>query len=59
MSFTIIIQNVLYLDINECSEDNACHPNATCVNEIGSYDCNCNEGFEGEGQNCEGKKLHF
>lgn len=36
-------------------DDNPCHRNATCKNEIGSYDCECNEGFIGSGENCEGK----
>ena len=45
----------LLLDVNECTYDNLCHQNATCVNLIGSYNCTCNEGFIGDGINCNGK----
>ncbi|KAI8738014.1 mucin protein, partial [Biomphalaria glabrata] len=31
-------------DINEC-ENNPCDPNAQCINSIGSYYCQCNNGF--------------
>ncbi|KAK6969839.1 mucin-like protein [Biomphalaria glabrata] len=31
-------------DINEC-ENNPCDPNAKCINSIGSYYCQCNNGF--------------
>ena len=32
-------------DINECTTDNGgC--NQTCVNEVGSYHCDCDDGFE-------------
>jgi hypothetical protein len=40
--------------LNECADDNPCHQNATCVNLIGSHSCACNEGFTGDGYNCEG-----
>ncbi|XP_072017956.1 uncharacterized protein [Amphiura filiformis] len=40
-------------DINEClTGDYACDRNARCVNTIGSYRCDCNEGFVGDGQTC-------
>ena len=42
------------IDANECSDDNPCDRNATCTNFIGSYNCTCNEGFQGDGINCEG-----
>ncbi|XP_028410753.1 uncharacterized protein LOC114533436 isoform X5 [Dendronephthya gigantea] len=45
-----------FKDTNECLHRNACHPNATtCVNQIGSYYCLCDEGFIGDGQHCEVK----
>ncbi|CAB1342209.1 unnamed protein product [Coregonus sp. 'balchen'] len=35
------------IDINECRENkDACGPNATCNNTIGSYFCICNYGFD-------------
>ena len=41
-------------DINECElEEDLCHPNATCFDTTGSYECACNDGFQGDGiTNC-------
>ncbi|XP_038045729.1 uncharacterized protein LOC119720211 isoform X2 [Patiria miniata] len=41
------------MDVDECllSADN-CHPNATCTNEVGGFNCTCNEGFKGDGVTC-------
>ncbi|PHJ18949.1 calcium binding egf domain-containing protein, partial [Cystoisospora suis] len=40
------------VDIDECA-GNVCPANSTCVNTPGSYECNCNEGFEkGENNDC-------
>jgi hypothetical protein len=42
-------------DINECSYDiNVCDENAKCVNRIGSYECFCETGYTGNGENCYG-----
>ena len=30
----------------------SCHVNATCVNTLGSYVCECHAGYTGNGQNC-------
>ena len=39
-------------------DPNACHPNATtCVNQMGSYHCICDEGFIGDGLHCEGNTI--
>ena len=46
----------LPVDINECLINNGgCHHN--CVNSIGSYACQCNEGFSSSnnGEYCSGK----
>ena len=43
------------LDIPECllgSHD--CHVNATCRDVPGSFECTCNEGFTGDGRDCQG-----
>lgn len=46
---------ILFSDTDECSIGNPCG-NGTCTNVIGSFECNCNEGFEpGPMMNCEGK----
>ena len=47
------------LDIDECSEAHAvklnkCHPNASCINTKGSYNCLCNPTYTGNGFKCTG-----
>ena len=32
-----------------------CDANAFCTNNVGSYHCECNEGYEGDGFNCDDK----
>ena len=46
---------ILYLDLNECLLDDACDTNAKCTDTIGSFDCNCNNGFYGNGSVCMGE----
>ena len=43
--------------MNECLQetDNNCHADATCHNNEGSYTCECNSGFTGDGIECNGK----
>ena len=37
--------------INECMTGAAsCAPDATCIDTLGSFECRCNEGFEGDGR---------
>ena len=46
-------------DIDECKGNlhNCHHPNGTCINTAGSFNCTCKPGFEGDGIDiCEGKK---
>ena len=41
---------------------NECHPNASCINTQGSYNCSCNPKLIGDGFNCEGRfvsAIHF
>jgi len=47
------------LDINECSTNNGgCDIQATCRNTIGSFTCECNNGYQGNGFNCTGNPDH-
>ena len=42
--------------INECLNASTCHPNATCLyTGPGSHQCQCNEGFTGNGTHCTRK----
>ena len=51
---------LLFTDINECTNStNDCHRNSTCTNSIGSYSCECNQGFNGNGTICIGMKYLF
>ena len=41
-----------FIDIDEC-ETNPCHSNASCTDSEGSFDCQCNNGYTGNGvSNC-------
>ena len=43
-------------DIDECKlGEHNCSANATCENTVGSFNCSCRDGFEGDGMNCYGK----
>ena len=46
----------IIIDINECLS-HPCDSNATCLNTIGSFICTCNEGFTGDGSQCDGESL--
>ena len=54
MLITIPCLPHFHLDTNEC-DDKPCHSNATCLNKIGSFNCSCNKGFEGNGTHCDGE----
>ena len=43
-------------DINECvTNEHNCHDDATCNNTKGSWKCFCNQGYKGNGADCDGK----
>ena len=41
-------------DINECNNVTCSDENSNCVNSIGSFTCQCNRGFAGDGYKCSG-----
>ena len=44
----------LFLDIDECSlSSSPCHTDATCTNSNGSFECDCQSGYTGNGSYCE------
>lgn len=34
--------------------DNKCHADSTCIDTIGSYRCECKDGYTGDGYTCTG-----
>ena len=52
--FCLHIHNLI--DINECTTLNHdCSPNGRCTNVDGTFLCNCNAGFTGDGKTCNCK----
>lgn len=45
------------VDIDECVS-NPCHPNATCANINGTFTCECDTGYVGDGFTCQGILCH-
>ena len=42
-------------DIDECARDiDDCNEHAACTNTPGSFECRCNDGYIGDGVNCDG-----
>lgn len=51
---------VLNIDIDECRVQEPevlhnCHENASCNNTIGSFTCTCNNGYRGNGTDCNSR----
>ena len=48
-----IAPNGTCIDINECKLNlDLCHLTANCINTMGSYDCDCQNGYNGNGLDC-------
>ena len=46
----------LFSDIDECvNKTHICDSNAICNNIPGGYECECNTGYDGNGNECAGK----
>lgn len=44
----------LVTDVDECALGiDKCSTNAQCINTVGSYTCECNEGWAGDGLECQ------
>ena len=55
---SVVQETRICVDIDECANNsNNCDENATCTNTIGSYTCECKNGWTGNGHYCteEGK----
>ena len=48
------IYHHLLLDVNECELFSNCDVSTRCTNTIGSYECQCKNGFQGNGFICKG-----
>ena len=48
--------NMFLIDINECSTGSVCGSGGICVNNEGSYNCICTQGYTGS-TTCEGNQL--
>lgn len=53
---TIATYVIVNTDMDECQLTDLCKHNGTCINNNGSYICNCEVGWQG--QHCEDGKLH-
>ena len=54
---------VTAVDVDECEVEGGemlhnCSLLATCNNTIGSFECRCNEGFDGDGVDCQGEDIY-
>ena len=45
---------LFFQDVNECLEY-PCNVNASCTDNEGSFTCQCNDGFTGNGMTCTSK----
>ena len=59
MGLYCCMSTLFHSDIDECELDslNDCDENANCIDTIGSYNCSCSPGYEGDGFNCTGVLL--
>ena len=49
--------SLFHIDINECTTNvHNCDQWAACNNTIGSFNCTCFKGYEGNGTSCAGRK---
>ena len=46
-------------DVNECASTGTCETNAACANTDGSFECTCNDGYNGDGQTCTGAPYFY
>ena len=50
LSAHVVIVINKFLDINECeANSNNCHSDAKCINNNGSFICQCKPGYDGDG----------
>jgi hypothetical protein len=57
-SHLFFVISIIFPDIDECLT-NPCHFNAGCTDNDGSFYCQCDGGFLGDGFSCTGKHVRF
>ena len=60
-SMTATLDNALPMaDFDECKHHSTydCDVNADCKNTIGSYECQCRDGYRGNGMICNGMLVY-
>ena len=46
-------ENHIFVDVDECQRNSHnCSKNARCMNKLGSFDCQCEVGYDGDGMTC-------
>ncbi|XP_073503722.1 uromodulin-like isoform X2 [Phyllobates terribilis] len=50
--YSLRVEGLTGLNISSARDCSKCHPNATCDEYFGSVECNCKDGFIGDGFNC-------
>ncbi len=60
MSFYSYNNSLVLIDINECDSDPfPCGDNSECIDSDGSFSCQCNRMFTGDGTTCKGTVFIF
>ena len=55
----VVVIVVVCVDIDECIRGtHNCHSDATCTNTEASFTCQCNDGYDGDGVTCSGKRFY-
>ena len=56
---SIIVVLFCFIDVDECLtvDTNPCHSKANCINTAGTFSCECQSGYIGDGFICYGKSL--
>ncbi len=52
--FPFFLPKQQHVDIDECANSSICWENSVCVNSLGSYACQCLDGYTGL-QECKGQ----
>ena len=51
---------IILSDMDECFlQTNNCHEDGSCINSKGSFQCQCEQGYNGSGVVCQGCLFYF